>query len=104
ERCPFGRLRSPNHTLSPARHDRPDYLRQTRSEERQCSHDSYLPEHVRNVISGDCPIVRLVKDPLFPKDDRHETERCEKSCREHGCLNNRIRSRQTAASSIAWEK
>ena len=66
--------------------------------------DSLLPEYMRNVMIGNCPVKRLMENALLPKYNRHKTEDCEKSCREYGCLNNRIRSRQTAASSIAREK
>ena len=67
-------------------------------------HDSLLPKNMRNVMIGNCPVKRVTEDPLFPKHNRHETEDCEKSCRECSCLNNRIRSRQTAASTVAREK
>src|SRR5215831_3818878 len=104
KRCSFRHFPSPNLILIPAHHDRPDYQRQTRAGERQCEQDSFLPKYVRNVMIGNCPVKRVMENTLFPKHNRHETESCEKSCRERRCLNNRIRSRQTAASSIAWEK
>jgi hypothetical protein len=53
---------------------------------------------------GNCPVKRVMEDALFPKHSCHETESCEKPCREDSCLNDRIRSRQTAAGSIAREE
>ena len=55
-------------------------------------------------MTGKCPEERLIEDALLPKDNRHGTEGCGKSCREQGCLNDRIRWRQIAASSIAREE
>src|SRR6266478_8737019 len=104
ERCSFWRPPSPNLTLIPARHYRPDNQRQTGPDERQREQDSFLPKHVRNVMIGNCPVERLMEDALLPKYNRHETEGCEKSYREYGCLNDRIRSRQTSAGSIAREE
>src|SRR5262249_22341943 len=74
KRCPFGRPASPNLTFIPARHYCAEYQRQTGSKEGQRVHNSLLPEHVRNVMIGNCPVECLVKDTLVPKDNRHKTE------------------------------
>src|SRR5437667_3319927 len=104
KRCSFRRPSSPNLTLIPARHYRADYQRQTGSEEGQRILDSLLPKNMRNVMISNCPVERLMKNALLPKNNRHQTEGCEKSYRKYSCLNDRIRSRQAAASSIAREE
>src|SRR5215471_13472446 len=74
KRCPFGRPASPNLTFIPAPHYCAEYQRQTGSKEGQRVHNSLLPEHMWNVMIGNCPVKRLVKDALLPKDNRHKTE------------------------------
>src|SRR6266478_6004025 len=104
KRCSFRRPPSPNLTLIPARHYRPDYQRQTGPEEAQRNHDSLLPKNMRNVMIGNGPVESLTEDALLPKYNRHQADGCEEPCREYSCLNDRIRSRQAAASSIAREE
>src|SRR4029077_16994361 len=104
KRYSFCRLPSPNLTLMPPRHYRADCQRQTRPEEDQRILDPRSPKNMRNIMIGNCPVKRLMENALSPKHNCHKTEGCEKSCREHGCLNDRIRSRQAAASSIAREE
>jgi hypothetical protein len=79
KRCSFCRPPSPNLTLIPARHYRPDYQRQTSSEEGQRNQDSFLPEHMRHVMIGNCPVERIMENALLPKHNRHQTKGCEKS-------------------------
>src|SRR6266566_4357389 len=100
KRCSFCRPTSPNLTLIAARHYRPDYQRQTGPEEGERIHDSLVPKNMRNVMIGNCPVERLTENALLPKYNRHQTDGCDKSCREHSCLKDRICSGQASAISI----
>src|SRR5207249_3738296 len=67
KRCSFRSSPSPNLILISARHYRPDHERQTGSEKGQRLHDSLLPKNMGNVMIGNCPIERVMKNALLPK-------------------------------------
>src|SRR5215471_21649880 len=104
ERYLFRRSPSPNLAFIPAGQSRTDHQRQTESEEGQRVLHSILPEHMRNVMIANCPVKRVVKDRLFRKHDRDETEDRKKSYRKNRGLDDGIRWRQIPARSITREE
>jgi hypothetical protein len=65
----------PNVILVLARHDGTDHQRQTGPDEEERVYDSLPPEHMRNVMIANSPVVRLVEDALLPKNNRSDRQR-----------------------------